>query len=409
MIASRGVEVESKPEYLAVSVDVARFLFGVTVPFTANMFLRDQLTRLSARNHEVHVVSSPADALGGFQPIQGVIHHEVQMTRQPNFFTDVGSFFSWIRLLGTVRPNVLVVSTPKASALGLVAAMFWRVRVRLYHVRGLRLEGQTGVMRWLGKVMEVLMVRLATIVLCDSESLREQLANIPGVESRKLVVLGRGSACGVDCERFKPAGPLKIAATRRQLGVDVDEVLVGYVGRVTKDKGVALLLKAVRELRSRGLPVRLIVAGPAEDEEFDSTVTPSDRHWLIRRNEIVDPVDFLLALDIFTLPSFREGMPISLLEASASGIAVVTTDATGCRDAIIPDLTGLIAPRGNLEALTSAIAEMSMKADLRRALAEQGRSFVEKEFNHNLVNDRFVTFLESMLNGSHSRNLNEQS
>ena len=318
------------------------------------------------------------------------------MIRRASLFVDLRGLFGWTRLLRQIKPDVVLVSTPKASLLGLLSARLTRVHCRIYHARGLRLEGLTGLQRHLGGAIEKICTRSSTSVVCDSESLLTLMRELKLLRSSQGVVLGRGSACGVNTELFHPEEPNSIDCDRQITGALETHVVVGFVGRVCADKGIPELIAAVSELRKTRSDVSLTLVGELEEPEVleAHSVEIALGGWIRIEGTRTDIPEVMRGFTIFCLPSHREGMPISILEAMSSGLPVVTTNATGCRDLIENDVTGFAVPVGDVPALTRALRRLAEDSQLRGSLGANARKSVVQDFEQESVNSRFVDFIK---------------
>ena len=372
-----------------------RVLFGVTVPITANAFLRGQLTLLVEQGWDVHVATSPLEGFERLGELTGVTTHALPMKRQPAPLADLRALAGWLGLVRRLNPDVVVSSTPKAGLLGMVASRLVGTPTRVYHVRGLRADGLTGVMRKVSLTMERISCACSTSILCDSPSLRDRMRALGILKSDQGVVLGSGSACGVDVERFHPPTQAQRMEQRLRLQLSDMHFVVGFVGRINVDKGVRELLDACRLVHARQPELRLLLVGSKEDSTFDFSHDP----WITHVEFIDDPAPMYWAFDIFCLPSYREGFPIAPLEAMASGLPVIVSDAIGCRDAVCAGETGEIVSIKRIAPLEAAIESLERRADYRVALGAAARESVVLNFNSKIVQKRFVSYLEVLSSG----------
>src|SRR5262249_5778570 len=147
-----------------------------------------------------------------------------------------------------------------------LAARWAGVPCRVYTLRGLRFETKTGVMRALMKLLEKLACSCAHLVLCVSESVRKKAVEQVVVEEKRTVVLGCGSSNGVDPSRFGSTDERRQRAQelRQQLGIPEDSPVIGFVGRLNRDKGVPELVRAFARLRIPYRNVHLLLLGDFE-------------------------------------------------------------------------------------------------------------------------------------------------
>jgi glycosyltransferase involved in cell wall biosynthesis len=196
----------------------------------------------------------------------------------------------------------------------------------------------------------------------------------------KLRLLGNG----VDLDRFRPDPELR-AQVRDELGLTKGQIAVGLVARLVEEKGVPELIAAAERLDDRYV---VFIVGPKDHEKADAV---SDE--LLSRAE-ANGVRFLgmrkdveriyQGLDVFVLPSHREGFPRAAMEAAASGLPVIATDIRGCRQVVEAGVNGFLFPVRDVDALAKAISRVGgdpgMRSEMSRASAERARAqFDERE------------------------------
>jgi glycosyltransferase involved in cell wall biosynthesis len=367
-------------------------ILGVTVDQSMKL-LRGQPQYLTSAGWEVHVVSAgdsglpPEYFLG---PLGSVRTHSLDMTRDPSLARDLASFWKWLKIIRQLRPDVVCLGTPKASLVGLTAARLLRVPSRIYLLRGLRLEGETGPRQRILIAAERITAAMSTQVLAVGDSLRSA-AEAAGIgRKRPLSVVGRGSSNGVEIPSDPDIEALRRARRPglRSLGLNPDDPVVGYVGRLTPDKGVHLLAEACVSLRADGVPVQLLLVGAEDSHRYQSIVTgPLEAagvpHAVTGYVESTRP--FLVMMDVFCLPSIREGMPNVSLEAASVGLPVVTSEATGCKDAVLPGISGLTFQHQHPESLVEALRGLLDDPAKRRRLGTAGREWVAANFERGTV------------------------
>ena len=358
-------------------------LFAVTVPVTAKSFLLGQLSALAAQGHDVHLVSSPGLDRGLLDP--RVSLHEVPLSREPSLVSDLRALWSLVLLLRRIRPQITVVGTPKAGLLVGLAAFLTRVPRRFYLLRGLRLEGTRGPTRLLLTVLEVLACRAAHRIVAVSPSLAAEVVRLPGVHSRNVLVVGAGSSNGVDTGRYAPPDAQRRTGQREQIGVDDDTVVLGFVGRLTPDKGLVEFLAVAEGLKARP-DIAFLVVGDLEGRgDQDSQREHLARLGIRVTGYVQDPAPWYAAIDVLLLPTHREGFPNVVLEAAASGVPAVTTLATGARDSVVDGSTGLLVPPRDAPALQDAVLRLVNNPELRQSLGTAARERVLEVFDQKTV------------------------
>ena len=366
-----------------------RLLVAVTDPQSIRL-LDGVPARLTADGWDVHLV------VGAAAPqVAGATVHVVPMTRNPAPLADLLSLVRWVRTVRRLRPDVVLVGTPKAGLLGSLAARLCRVPTRIYHLRGLRLETADGVLRQALALLERLAMSGATRVLSVSHSLASECVQLGLAPPDKFTVLGAGSSNGVDIEHFSPPTPEQRRVAREQFGWSMGPPVVGYVGRMTPEKGLDDLVEAAA--RACGTTsMRVLLVGSEEEPGYAAVLTSRLEAAGIEAVHVAgvtDPAPLYHAMDVFCLPSRREGFPNVALEAAASGLPVVTTNATGCRDAVLPGSTGWVARVADPDDLAGCLVRALESETERTRLGLAGRRLVETAFERTAVQQMLVEFL----------------
>ncbi len=300
-------------------------------------------------------------------------------------------------LLKRLKPDVAEFSTPKAGLLGCLASLLAGVPARIYMLRGLKLETSTGIKRRLLLAFERLAAACAQVVLCNSRSMRAEALALAVAPAEKLQMLGDGSSTGVDVERFSP-GP---SLVRARLGIPEKAPVVGFVGRLTRDKGLPELVDAFDRILEREPEAHLLLVGwfdAAEDALAAEVRARIAGHPRIHSTGFVaDTAPYYRAMDLMALPTWREGFPNAVLEAAATGIPVITTLSTGSRDSVVPEVTGLLIPPGYPEAISEAVLKLLRDPARRRQMGEAARAWVCTHYASDRVLLLATSFYTSML------------
>jgi len=367
----------------APALTAARLVHVMTVGESLR-FLGGQTRFMQARGIEVHAVTSPGPELEAFGVREGVPTHAVEMPRRIAPLQDLVALWRLYRLLRRLRPHVVHAHTPKGGLLGTLAAWLARVPVRIYHMRGLPLVTATGWRRTLLGATEMVACRFAHQVLCVSHSIRDVAVAERLCAPDKIKVLRGGSGNGVDAEGiFTPAshGPVHRDGTRARLGIPAEALVVGFVGRLVRDKGIVELAEAWRLVRESHPEAHLLAVGPQEPRD---PVPPATLAFLgadarVHLVGAAAAAPMLAAMDVLALPTYREGFPNVLLEASAMELPVVATQVAGCTDAVHAT-TGTLVPPRDAAALAAAIRRYLDDPALRRAHGTAGRARVMRDF-----------------------------
>jgi glycosyltransferase involved in cell wall biosynthesis len=369
------------------SVDVVHV---TTVPMSLT-FLRGQIGYMKAHGLRLHAISSPGEDLDAFAAREAIGTTAIEMPRSITPVRDLGAVRQVVRALRRLKPTIVHAHTPKGGLLGMIAATLAGVPVRIYHMRGLPFTGASGFKRQLLRLTERVSCRLAHRVLCVSHSLREQAMGEGLCAPGKITVLAGGSGNGVDSSgRFNPANVPGTSrhVTREHFGIPDDAVVIGFVGRIVRQKGIVELIDAWENLRSLHPNVHLLLVGPFEAQD----AVPSEIEARMRMDPRVHLAGFdwdtpalYTAMDVVALPTYREGFPNVPLEAAAMGLPVVATDVPGCVDAVANGVTGLLVPPRDAAALERALSQYIVTPEMRRAHGIAGMNRARAEFQQERI------------------------
>ena len=371
-------------------------LVGVTNPQTC-LVLKGRLRALREAGFRVSLLSAPGQLLYDTAQSEQVAAYAVPMERGISPIADIIALFRIWRLLRHLRPDIVEFSTPKAGLLGSFAARICRIPSRVYFLRGLKLETTLGLKRTLLLITERVACACASVVVCNSQSLRNEASRLGIAPASKLVLLGKGSSNGVDLERFSPG----ISRVRQQLGIPDDVPVVGFAGRLTHDKGLPELLEAFAAILREEPSTRLLLVGwfdAAEDAMGIGLRARIEGHpHIICTGFVADTAPYYRAMDLMVLPTLREGFPNVVLEAAATGIAVIGTLCTGSRDAVVPEVTGMLVPPGHPAAICEAVLRLLRNRGRRLEMGNAARAWVVENYENKRVLGMTVDFYQKMI------------
>ncbi|MBI1346067.1 glycosyltransferase [bacterium] len=380
--------------------------YAVSDARTVRAFLRFQIGDLKAHGLEPNVFCggnhSPSDQgeLGRITPIP--------FSREMKPLADLRALLALLGSREFRSLDVLNASTPKAGLLGMLAGWMCRIPARIYLVRGLRYETATGWKRWLLMTAEKLACASAHRVVCISESVRRELISHGLVAASKTCILESGSSNGVNFARFADVPMTRVNALRDELRIPADAPVIGFVGRLTRDKGIAELWSAFQQIRQRWPAARLLIVGDFEaGDPVASEVQTALRHdpAVHITGFVSDTSPYFHLMSLLAFPSYREGFPNVILEASCAGIPTVGFSATGTIDAIVDGQTGRIVPLPDINRLAEAI-NLYLADDLlrqRHGLAARERAL--RDFNPERISRAMYALYDELLRSHTGRGL----
>lgn len=366
-------------------------LHVVNIPFVIPYFLGEQLNHFSGKGYREFIACSPSEDLPRYADLYNFSYTEVDITRQISLVKDLKAIWHIRRYIRRNKIDVVVGHTPKGGMCAMIASFLAGTKMRIYFRHGLVYETSRGMKRMVLKTIDRLTSLLATRVVCVSDSVarRSQEDRLNG--GRKQTVLGPGTCNGIDVARFDPEA---IDVRRREelrtmYGLSDADLVIGYVGRLVRDKGIQHLVDAFEIVHERCANTKLLLVGMLEQRDAlsDDIVRKIERNPDIICTGRIANEDihmYYALMDLFVLPSYREGFPTSVLEASAMRLPVLTTRVTGCVDSILDQQTGLFVSHDPADMAEKMIRLVSDPA-FRSRLATQGREFVIANFQQPLI------------------------
>ncbi len=346
---------------------------------------------MRARGIETVGLSSPGMLLTGFARNEQVPVYAVDMPRRITPMRDLVTVFKLCRVVREIKPIIVHAYTPKGGLLGIVSARLMRVPVPIYHVLGLPFMTATGPKRRILRWTEKTACRLASQVFCVSHSVRDILITEGLCPANKVKVLANGSINGVDSsKRFNPARlePEVRPTTRERYQIPDSAIVIGFLGRIVRDKGLVELAQAWQILKARNHHLHLLLVGHFEPQD----PLPGNVEQLLRSDPAIhltgyvdEIVDLYHAMDLLVLPTYREGFPVVPLEAAAMSLPVIATQIPGCIEAVEDGVTGILVPPHDASALAEAIQTYINDPELRIRHGQSGRERMVRDFQPELI------------------------
>jgi len=350
---------------------------------TLNTFIRPQVEYLLKDGWDITWISSDGNGYKNEIP-DGIKFINVPFKRGIDLFGIPKLIFLLYRIFKQSRFYFVQYSTPNAVFSSSIAAWLARIPIRLYAQWGIRYVGFKGIMRIIFIIIEKWSCYYSTIIEPDSHS------NLKFSISEKLYpkskgrVIWNGSASGVNLEKFNIKKKLNWRDEfRKKIDVKPHYLLIGFIGSIREDKGCNELFRACRALFNRIHNASLLIVG---DKRFYNTIELELRTWAETSLQVIvippsrEIPQYLSCMDVFTLPSYREGFGSVVVEAQAMGVPVVVSNVPGPVDAMKNGITGLTIPAKDSEALASAIELLLLDSVKRTKYGEAAQKYVTENY-----------------------------
>lgn len=347
---------------------------------TARSFLKEPFKLLS-QYYDIYLVANFKET-DDLSDLNIVGYKSIPIERRPDIITDIKAMFMLIKYFKEQKFTSVHSLTKKASLLTSIAGRIVRVPYRLHHFTGQMWCVMTGFRKWFYKHMDSFIVWSDTHMLVDGDSQREFLEQNGLLKPGQATVLGKGSICGINTVRFceNPDTRLRI---RTELGLSDNKVVYIFLGRLKREKGAYELFEAFNNIALKCPNAVLLIVGADEEHCMDRLHEyPNLKKGvnLIYYGYTNKPEDLYNAADIYVLPTYREGFGLSILEASSTGLPVITTDTYGVRDSIIDKETGLRCKTYDIVSLQDCMIQLYENGSERKRLGQNGIKYVKDYF-----------------------------
>ncbi len=366
--------------------------WATNIDKSVKFVLFSYLKFLKSEGFDVHVACSDGDFVEEIRR-EGIKVKTIEVKRKITPFYDIVTFFNFWNYFRKERFDIVHAHTPKVGVLAQIAAKLAGVPIIVNTVHGYYFQKNDPPLR---RRIFIFLERIAAkcssvIFFVNREDMQTALDE---KICRKKIMRYFGG--GIDLSRFNPGAFTEESILEKKSGLKIasNKKIIGIVARLVEEKGYMDLFKAFKYIASKYPDVLLMVIGPQEPEKKDRI----DLADAVKRYGIAEKVLYLgersdinelfLLMDVFVLPSYREGLGISLLEAQAMERPVVATNIRGCREAVENGKTGILVPKKQPQELAKAVMRILSDGNLAKEMGKMGRKRAAKEFDERLVFDR---------------------
>jgi glycosyltransferase involved in cell wall biosynthesis len=348
-----------------------KLCFVATIPAVVNSFLKGHI-RASAERWSVSIISNPdgAEILKNI----GARFIPLKIQRKASPWRDLCALIQLVALFRREHFDLVHSIMPKTGLLTMLAGCLSGIPNRMHTFTGQVWANKQGWKRNTLKIFDRLIVLFATHILVDSRSQLDFLVSEGVLKQGRGIVIGSGSICGVDADRFRPDEQVK-SMVRRELDINQNATVLLFLGRLNRDKGMLDLAAAFAEIARQKPDAVLLLVGAEEDVPFMriQEICGAGREQLRRVGFTPNPECYMATADIFCLPSYREGFGQVIIEAAASGVPTVASRIYGITDAVEDGLTGLLFPAGDIAEITKALLALIEDQALRQKMGVAAR------------------------------------
>ena len=382
-----------------------RILEVINLAQSAVSFIGDQMSYLQENgDYEVHLICSPGDHLQQFCEEQKIKYKAIPLNRQLTPLQDIKAFFCICDYIRKNKIDIVFCHQAKARTIAIPASFIMRVKHRIIFAHGVLHETMRGLKRCVVLNNDRLLGRLATRIICVSHYVADYRLKDKIDKEEKQVIIGHGSCSGIDVDyQFNPGlldGNI-VLGLKRELGLQDDDFVIGFCGRLVKDKGIDELSDAISILckRNPNKAIKLLIIGsPEKRDAVDQHVLESlfDNPHVIFTGRVPSSnmAYYYSLMDVFVLPSHRDGLGLVSLEAQAMEVPSIVSSITGCRETIIENVTGKYCELSG-DSIASSI-EFFFDKEKAKSMGKEGRLFVERCLNHNLFKKDILKFVNTL-------------
>jgi len=356
-----------------------------TVPISL-AFLIKGLPKYLSKFYDVKLVTSSSTLNSTISEFEGVKIKDIEMTRRITPIQDLKALYKLYKYISYEKPNIVYTFTPKAGLLGMAASFLARVPVRIHNIVGLPMMEASGVKLILLKFIERLTYFLSTKVFCNSFGLQKYINN--NLTSLPITVVGQGSINGVDIEYFKNKhNKEEELEVKNTYNISKDDFVITFIGRLVKDKGINELVESFIILLKKYPNLKLLLVGDYEDNLYK--IDKETKQLINESNAIItagfqkDTRKFLSITDLFTLPSYREGLSNALIEAGSFGVPLLATDIIGNNEVIENNVSGLLVKMKDVSSLKNGIEKFITDKKFYSYIKNNVRGEIIKKYNQN--------------------------
>lgn len=375
------------------------------VDFTVEKFLLPLIDEMEATGWHVTTICTDGPAIPVLSK-KGYRLRTLPIARSMHPIKAIKSIIALYKVFREEKFDVIHVHTPVAALLGRIAAAMAGESFVIYTAHGFYFHDEMPAMkRKLFVFLEQFAGKFTDFLFCQSSEDAQDAVKEGIMPAEKVLAIGNG----VDDAKFNPVKYTdSIIENRKSLGIPEDAQVAGIIARMVKEKGYRELLEASINLAERTPNFYLLIIGGKlasdHDQAIDEILDNARAKMGSRLVELgfrCDTPMLLSLMDVFCLPSYREGLPRTIIEAMMMGKPVIASNIRGCREQVESDITGILVPSKNTNELMLAINKLLIDKDLRVNMGIRGREKALRLYDEKNV---IKLQIETIKNTLYSRN-----
>ncbi len=376
-----------------------------TVQESLESLLKGQLHFFISQGYDLSMASAVTanDRIEALEKQEGCKHYNLPLTRKITPIKDFIAIWKTYTLIRKLKPTIVHTHTPKAGMVGMIAAWFAGVPIRLHTVAGLPLMERKGLIKKILIGVERITYAFATQVYPNSFGLKDYInQNIS--RDPKIKVIGQGSSNGINTINFSRSSEIieKAQLIRVNLDLKKSDYIWIFVGRVVGDKGINELVEAFDIFQKEYPDNSLLVVGSYE-KELDPLKTQTIK--LLESHEKIFHVGFqkdirpyLCLSNTLVFPSYREGFPNVPMQAACMGLSLILSDINGCNELIKNNESGLLIPSKSIQAIIDAMKRLYLSKEFGNLLGRNANNEIRQKYSQSVVLNHILLEYELLVN-----------
>ncbi|WP_239720759.1 MULTISPECIES: glycosyltransferase family 4 protein [unclassified Mammaliicoccus] len=379
-----------------------RIIQVTAIDMTMNNFLNPLNKVTKEKGHEVHCVCSKGPYEEEIKS-NGYYFHNISIDREINFVKNIKSIMMMVKLFKILKPDIVHVHTPVAAVLGRIAAKIAKVPTIIYSAHGFYFhEGMPSKKYKLFFNIEKYIGRYFTDYIFTQSEEDFEVAKVNNFLKNKNNYVHISNGIDIDNKFNVDKLPKSInTSLRDKYGIQKNDVVVSFIGRLVKEKGILDLLESINYLNAQN--VKFLIIGSLPQGERDTETLKLIEEYKNNKNiiftgQVTNVNELLYMSDIFCLPSYREGMPRSIIEAMAMKNAVIATNIRGSREEVIHGKTGYLCNTNSSKEIASCIDDLVENKDKMNEFKENGLERARSLYDENKVIEKQLNVFEQCQN-----------